>query len=70
MTQNETILAALKEGPLTAWDAIQRFGITRLSARIYELRHRGFQIKAKDKRVGDGKRVAEYILDGHHRRPK
>ena len=51
-SQNEKILAYLKMGraidPLTA---IQKFGIMRLAARVYDLKRDGFNIVAKNKQV-------------------
>jgi len=57
MTQNEMILKYLRDhGRITTYDAF-RHGITRLSARIYDLRKKGVQI-TKDRvnyRARDGK---------------
>jgi len=46
--QNETILHYLKKHKkgITSWDAIQLYGITRLSARIYDLTEKGYEIKS------------------------
>lgn len=47
-SQNRKILHALQQGErLTSWDAIKRWGITRLSARIADLRAMGYNIIAK-----------------------
>lgn len=64
-SQNEIILEALQKGPLTTWDAIQRFGITRLGARVFELKERGYKIEKETVEVGvlaGVKRVARYTL--------
>jgi len=51
-TQNELILKHLKEyGGITSLEAIQEYGITRLSARIYDLRKEGYSISADKKKV-------------------
>lgn len=65
MTQNQTIHKALLKGPVTTLDAFRKFGVTRLSGRIFELRQRGINIISKPKRVrtrhGETT-VAEYRL--------
>jgi hypothetical protein len=44
-TQESRILAALNRGnTLTALDAVFQFGTTRLGARIYDLRRKGYKI--------------------------
>ena len=66
-TQNDEILKHLQTHKgITAADAFSKYGITRLSARIYDLRDRGFKIincnrEAVDRR---GKKVkfVEYRL--------
>ena len=41
MTQTEAILRHLEnQGSITSWEAIRDYGATRLSAIIYNLRHR------------------------------
>lgn len=66
MTQNETILEHLKEGhAITPRDALEKFGIMRLAARISDLRAAGHPIKTDiivvSTRVGIAN-VAEYSL--------
>lgn len=48
--QNKVILSFLRKKPITTLDAF-RLGITRLSARIYDLRKQGFKIAADRIRV-------------------
>ena len=61
-TQENIILDHLKENKfITTWEAIQEYRITRLSARIYELRERGHNIITKNISE-NGKRFAEYSL--------
>lgn len=45
MTQAEVVLAALRKGSLTSMEAFVEFGITRLAARINELRKDGWDIE-------------------------
>lgn len=64
--QNNALLAALKEGPMTAMDALNRLGIARASARVFDLREQGHDIRSRDitvqNRQGKTCRVAEYSL--------
>ena len=61
-TQENIILDHLKEHKfITTWEAIQEYRITRLSARIYELREKGFNIITKNV-TENGKTFAEYSL--------
>lgn len=67
-TQEEVVLDHLKEhGTITSKQAFQKYGITRLSAKIYCLRQKGYNIKSPivdvKSRYGNGKaHVAEYRL--------
>lgn len=54
---------------ITSWEAIKEFGITRLSAVIYDLRYKeGLNIETKyessKNRYGDSVSYARYILKG------
>ena len=61
-TQENQILNHLKKHKfITSWEAIQEYRITRLSARIYELREKGYQIITKNI-TENGKTFAEYSL--------
>ena len=61
-TQENIILDHLKKHKfITSWEAIQEYRITRLSARIYELRERGHNIITKNVSE-NGKRFADYSL--------
>ncbi len=64
--QTDQLLAALRAGPITALDALNRFGIARLAARIRDLRQDGWSIASRmietTNRAGDACRVAEYTL--------
>jgi hypothetical protein len=61
-TQENQILNHLKKHKfITSWEAIQEYRITRLSARIYELREKGFNIITKNV-TENGKTFAEYSL--------
>jgi len=64
-SQNDRILEALKAGAkITPMDALQRFGCLRLSARIKDLRVRGYRI-VNEWRSENGKRFAEYKLEAN-----
>lgn len=48
MTQNDSILSYLESGKaITPMEAWQMFGCFRLSARIKDLRNKGYEIKTK-----------------------
>ena len=56
MTHEEKVLRHLQEhGEITSWDAIVEYGITRLSARIFNLRKMGHVIGSETitKKKGD-----------------
>ena len=66
-TQKERVYCWLKEyGSITSWQAIEQFGVTRLSAVILQLRKDGFEIKSEWKsaknRYGDIVSFVEYKL--------
>ena len=47
-TQEQMILEYLQEyGEITSWDAFMRFGITRITAKIYNLRKEGYNISTR-----------------------
>lgn len=62
MSQNEQILAALRRGPLTPLEALERFGCFRLAARCHDLRLQGHAISVERAELPNGKRVARYRL--------
>lgn len=62
-SQNATILKHLKRNrTLSPLEALKRFGVMRLAARIYELRNDGHLIGTRLKQTDDGVRFAEYYL--------
>lgn len=66
-SQNETVLNWLKgKHDLTPLEAYQRWGIQRLGARVYDLKHEGHKIKSEMvdvyNRCGGKCRVARYTL--------
>ena len=62
MTQNQIILKHLKKhGSITPLQAINKYMILRLSARIFDLRDSGHKIKTTIIKSGK-KRFAKYIL--------
>lgn len=58
----------LKHGGITQREAMLWLGVGRLSARVYELRRRGYPIETKTVRVknrdGSACHVARYVLGG------
>lgn len=68
MAQEEIILEHLrkhKEG-ITSWESFKFYGITRLSAKIFNLRERGFEIgdnwEEAENRFGENVRFKRYFL--------
>jgi hypothetical protein len=60
-TQNATILRHIKRRPITAMDAWNLYGCTRLAARIFDLREEGHPITSE--RVSKcGVRFTKYQL--------
>lgn len=64
------ILKHLKRNPwITSRDAFEKYGITRLSARIKELREMGYDIRTimveTTTRFGESCRYARYVLWEH-----
>lgn len=48
LSQRDDIIRHLMtEGSITAWEAIKEYGLTRLSAVIYELRKKGWRIESE-----------------------
>lgn len=63
MSQCDDILAHMKGGhPITAIDALNRYGCFRLAARIKDLRAQGYDIETQDLTLPNGKTVAQYFL--------
>ena len=67
MTQNQKVLQhMLKWGSITAKDAYECYGIMRLGARIYDLKHAGHKITETleqcENRYGELTRYARYRL--------
>ena len=73
MTQKEMVLDFMKrEGSITPWEAIKEFGITRLGARIWELKNEdGIRIKSETvvekNRYGKPVNFAQYSLVQYQR---
>lgn len=48
ITQEDRVLKFMRDtGSITSWQAIQEFGITRLSAKIFNLRRMGYEITSE-----------------------
>jgi hypothetical protein len=56
----------LEEGHITSWEAIEQYGVTRLSAVIYNLKHDGWTFETEmipfTDRYGDTGHYAKYTL--------
>ena len=68
-TQNERVLRHLKDyGTITTCEAIEEYGITRLSARIKDLKDTGNKIDSEwlssENRYGEKVSYKKYILEG------
>lgn len=68
MTQEQMVLKHLKDyGSITSWEAIMEYGITRLSAKIYNLRKDGYKISnetiTKKNRYGKFTHFNKYKLE-------
>ena len=66
-TQVDRVLRYLKEyGSISTWEAFQELGIVRLSARIFEIKKRGYKVKAEPikakNRFGENIRYFKYSL--------
>lgn len=66
-SQTEDVLRYMKEeGAISSMDAFREFGATRLSAIIFELRRRGYNIETEiwecKNRYGRKTEFAKYIL--------
>lgn len=71
MTQSEKVLRHIQElGSISSWEAIQQYGITRLGARIFELRKLGYNIiserQSVKNRFGENVSFAVYKLGGNN----
>lgn len=68
MTQKEQVLKHLKKhNRITSWDAIQLYGITRISEYIRELRREGYKIITERKdfidRLGNKRNYGLYRME-------
>ena len=59
-------LHLIAEGYITSWEAIEQYGVTRLSAVIYNLKHDGWTFETEmvpfEDRFGDTGYYAKYIV--------
>lgn len=64
-TQRWLVQTHLESGrTLTALEALDKYGINRLAARVNELRNAGVAVQSRMVTVASGKRVAEYYMEG------
>ena len=62
MSQTTDILEHMKREPITAIEALTKFGCFRLAARIKDLREEGHEIETTDLTLANGKTIAKYTL--------
>ena len=63
LSQEEQILNYIIEhGSISSMEAFAELAITRLSARIYDLREQGYDIRLDYRTTGNGKRYGVYTL--------
>jgi len=64
MSHNQHIIKWLKPigRTLTSWQAINKWGCTRLAARVVEIREMGIQIESRMVTNKSGKRYSEYFI--------
>ena len=63
MSQTREILRYLAKGrAITPLEALERFGVFRLAARIQEIRAQGHKVETTTIRTRNGARVARYSL--------
>ena len=60
--QVEQVLDHLRSAPITPLEALHKYGIFRLAARVYDLREDGHDIVTNWVENGNGNRYAEYVL--------
>jgi hypothetical protein len=66
-TQRRLVQTHLESGhALTALEALDKYGINRLAARINELRNAGVPVQSRMVTMASGKRVAEYYMEGRN----
>ena len=68
LTQSQRILRHLQDyGTITTWQAIEDYGITRLSASVFDLKEMGYKISGEVKsglnRYGEKVSWKEYRLE-------
>lgn len=64
-TQNIKILNHLKHDSITSWEAWEKYHVTRLSARIYDLKQLGYDIRSvREENDETGSHYARYFLLG------
>ena len=63
MTQNEMLLHHMREhGSITTMEAFSLYGVTRISARVWEMRHAGHNVDKVMETNDNGKTYARYFL--------
>jgi len=64
MNQKDQVLNHFsKKKSITSWEAIQKYGITRLADTIFQLKNKGYNIMTVQE-TKDGKKWARYVYMG------
>lgn len=64
MNQKDQVLQHLrKKKSITSWEAIQKYGITRLADTVFQLKGKGYDIITTIE-IGNGKKWAKYTYLG------
>ena len=64
MNQKDQVLSHFsKKKSITSWEAIQKYGITRLADTIFQLKAKGYNIMTVREQK-DGKKWAKYVYMG------
>ena len=61
--QSDLILKHLRRGPITAIEALNRYGCFRLAARVKDLRNSGHDIVTEMVKLGDKKHASYYLRE-------
>lgn len=65
MTQTQALLLLLRQrgaAGVTPLYALDQIGTLRLGARVFELRHEGYDVRTEIVSMANGKKVAKYVL--------
>jgi hypothetical protein len=62
--QCQQVLSHLQSGkPITALEALNRYGIFRLASRIHDLKKHGVEIQSREIETDNGKKISQYFIN-------